>query len=139
MNKLFLLLGGLFISLLLTSCLDADTPHVDGLWQLQTIHTSDNKVLPVDTLYYSFMLKRNEFTYIILHDRSTEPEQAETRYGYVDFPAKDKMHILLDKQYHWEIALFPWNNIEVTYNILQLTSKKMILEDNSTQYHFIKF
>jgi hypothetical protein len=139
MNKSSLLLGALLLPLLLASCLDADTPHIDGLWQLKSIHTADNRTLPIDTLYYSFMLKRNEFSFITLRDQSTEPEQAETRYGYVDFPTKNQIHILMDSSYGWEIRLFPWNNIEVTYNIIKLNSKEMILQDNDETYHLIKF
>ncbi|MDR0543458.1 MAG: lipocalin-like domain-containing protein [Dysgonamonadaceae bacterium] len=133
-----LVLSGLLIPFLLTSCLDADTPNVDGLWQLKTIQTAD-KTAPVDTIYYSFMLKRYEFSYIILHDRSTEPDQASTRYGYVDFPTKTQMHILMDKN-HGATSELLWSGMEVSYDIVKLSSREMILEDKAAvKYYFIKF
>jgi hypothetical protein len=131
------ILGGLLLPFLFTACWNTDAPGVDGLWQLKTIRTA-NQITPVDTIYYSFMLKRYEFSYIVLHDQSPEPEQASTVYGYVDFPTKDKIHIRMD-EYHGETSELLWNDDEVSYNILKLTAKEMVLEDNATQYYFIKF
>ncbi|GHV55702.1 hypothetical protein FACS1894182_00540 [Bacteroidia bacterium] len=137
MKKIVLL--GLLVPFLLTSCLDADTPHVDGLWQLKTIQIA-NKTVPIDTVYYNFMLKRYEFSYIVVHEQSTEPEQARTMYGYVNFPTKNTLNILMDTTHSIDYSILLWDGLEVSYNILKLNSKEMILEDKTAvKYYFIKF
>jgi hypothetical protein len=137
MNKLFPALAGLLI-LFLAACSDADIPAVDGLWQLNSIQ-ANGRTTPVDTLYFSFMLKRSEFSFITLHEHSLEAEQAETRYGYALFPSKNQIRIEMDKGQMYSPVSFPWNALDVDFLILHLSRKKMTLQNDDTQYHLTKF
>jgi hypothetical protein len=136
------ILSGILIPILLTSCLDADRPNINGLWQLKAIETAGQTV-PVDTIYYSFQSKQEGFLYTVLHENSGLFDQTETYYGYVDFPSKSQIHILMDADHHWEepLAALLWHDTEVTYDILKLSSKEMVLKqkEKEERYQFIKF
>ena len=134
---------GIIVPLLIIACTDEKIRGVEGMWQLKTI-TENGTVLPVDTIFYSFQLKQEGFTYTILQEHSNTPEQTSVFFGYVDFPSQNQMHILLDQQIHSDDraeTVLLWHDREVTYDILKLTSKEMLLKqkDKEALYTFIKF
>jgi hypothetical protein len=128
---------GILPLLLLVSCLDPDLPHINGMWQLKSIANANGSIEPVDTVYYSFQ-RQAIFSYTIT-DGSGDP--VNPFFGYIDFPANDKVHIELDPQFEW--VEFPpslqWDGIHVTYNILKINSKELILGKEGVNYNFIKF
>ncbi|MDR0864699.1 MAG: lipocalin-like domain-containing protein [Candidatus Symbiothrix sp.] len=134
------LFGGILILAFLTACQDADLPKVNGMWQLKTIQEKDHTTQAVDTVYFSFQ-RQAIFSYTLLNGDTSKPNSTVIIYGYVDFPAENKMHIQLDKNnlngYHTSRVL--WKGEQVTYDILKLNSKELILGQEGTRYHFIKF
>jgi hypothetical protein len=133
---------GIIVPLLIIACTDEKIRGVEGMWQLKTI-TENGIVSPVDTVFYSFQLKQEGFTYTILQESSNTPEQTSVFFGYVDFPSQNQMHIVLDQIHSdgWAETVILWHDREVTYDILKLTSKEMILKqkDREALYSFIKF
>ncbi|GHT42294.1 hypothetical protein FACS189437_10130 [Bacteroidia bacterium] len=131
---------GIFLFFFLVSCLDPDLPHINGMWQLKTIVDEKGNVQAVDTIYYSFQ-RQAVFSYTVLNANPANPDPTELFYGYIDFPAENKLHILIDEKYIWEasLALMLWHDRQTTYDILKLNSKELILGQDGTQYNFIKF
>ena len=122
----------------LVSCIDWNLPNVDGMWQLKTIEDKTGHIQTVDTIYYSFQAQRL-FTVTQLNVGPMQFEPILILYGYVDFPAKDRMFIDLDTSGVGWFSLLPWRLNDVTYFIRKLTSKEMILENVGDIYRFIKF
>ncbi|MDL2323448.1 lipocalin-like domain-containing protein [Bacteroidales bacterium OttesenSCG-928-A17] len=121
------------------SCVDNDIPNTNGMWQLKTIEDKEGIIHPVDTIYYSFQ-RQCVFSYTSLEKNELGHEKAWVRYGYVDFPNDKLMHIKMD-QGNDEATLnsLPWKGMEVEYEILHLSSKKMTLGFEGETYSFIKF
>ena len=130
----------IFLLCFFASCINRDLPDVDGMWQLKTIEDPSGQMQTVDTIYYSFQAQRL-FTFTQLNAGPLQFEHVFIMYGYVDFPAKDRMLIRLDPAHGFFFPLLPWSLENTTYIIRNLTSKEMILEneDDQTVYRFIKF
>jgi len=129
------------LSLFFISCIDKNLPDVDGMWQLKTIEDETGNTQVVDTIYYSFE-SQQLFSFTQLNGGFMQYKSAFIMYGYVDFPAKDRMHIWLDTAHVGLFEYLPWSSLEnTTYIIQKLTSKEMILknEDEGNIYRFIKF
>jgi hypothetical protein len=107
------------------------------MWQLKTIQDENKNIQKVDTIFYSFQ-RQAIFSYTILTGTSSD---LPVIYGYVDFPAKDKLHIQLDRMYEQtsEPDRMLWKGMQTEYDILKLTSKEMILEQEGKLFNFIKF
>jgi hypothetical protein len=75
-----------------------------------------------------------------LHEKEKKAATADVIYGYVEFPNSNQLHILLDENENWKKdLLWLWekeNN--VTYDIVTLDSKKMVLFRNNKTYNFTK-
>jgi len=140
-NGCLIILSTLFF----ISCSMDENRGVEGLWQLKTI-TENGIDLPVDTIFYSFQLKQEGFAYTIVHESWNTPEQTKVFYGYVGFPSKNQLHIQMDSEteefwskiYKEELI---WRDTQVTYDILKLNCKEMILKQTGqeVQCKFIKF
>lgn len=130
----------IFLFGLLVSCSNSDLPDVDGMWQLKTIGDSAGRIQTVDTIYYSFQAQRL-FAFTQLNGGPWQSQPAFVMYGYVDFPAKDRMLIRLDPAHGGLFTHMPWSLERTTYFIRKLTSKEMILEneEEGDTYQFIKF
>ncbi|GHT04089.1 hypothetical protein FACS189423_06250 [Bacteroidia bacterium] len=124
--------------LFLISCLDPDLPHINGMWQLKTIADEGGNVQTVDTAFYSFQ-RQALFSYTLLNGNMNLPEPTQIVYGYIDFPAENKLHIQIDANQYDLLFLLPWHDQQVTYDILKLNSKELILGQDGTHYNFIKF
>jgi hypothetical protein len=130
---------GLILLRILTACSDSEFSDINGMWQLNTISNKSNNIQVVDTIYYSFQ-HHSIFSYTILNGDKAQTDPTVVIYGYADFPEKNKLHIQLDKGFfynHPELLL--WEGTETTYNLLQLSGKKMVLEQDENIYHFTKF
>ena len=136
MNKYLLLIG--FVILFFTACLDTNLPNVNGMWQLKHIESEDGNIQSVDTIYYSFQ-RQAVFSYTELYEGN--PSTAQVLYGFVYFPEDKKIHIQMDKGYTEAhcISSLIWRGTNVTYDILKLNSKEMILFSEGKTYKFIKF
>jgi hypothetical protein len=132
--------GYLSIALIcsLISCINSDLPDVDGMWQLKTIEYADGRIQTVDTIFYSFQ-KQKLFSFTQLNAGNMQFEPVLIKYGYVEFPAKDRMLIYLDPTHGIDFPLLPPGSESVTYIIRKLTSKEMVLENEEDIYRFIKF
>jgi len=128
----------IFLICFLVSCIDRNLPDVDGMWQLKTIEEKTGSIQIVDTIYYSFQARRL-FTFTQLNAGPMQFEPIFIIYGYVDFPAKDRMVIQLDPAHGFYFPLLPWSLENTSYFIQKLTSKEMILENEGSIYRFIKF
>ena len=122
----------------LVSCIDRNLPDVDGMWQLKTIEDKTGHIQTVDTIYYSFQARRL-FAFTQLNAGYMQFEPIFIMYGYVDFPAKDRMVIQLDPAHGLYFPLLPWSLENTTYFIRKLSCKEMILENEGDSYRFIKF
>ena len=122
----------------LVSCIDRDLPNVDGMWQLKTIEDKTGHIQIVDTIYYSFQARRL-FTVTQLNAGILQFEPVLVAYGYVDFPAEDRMVIRLDPAGAIFFPFLPWSLEHTTYFIRKLSRKEMILENEGDTYRFIKF
>jgi hypothetical protein len=131
-------LSNIFLICFFVSCTNSHLPDVDGMWQLKTIEDATGHVQTVDTIYYSFQRQRL-FTYTQLNAGPMQFDPTLVVYGYVDFPAKDRMVIHIDASGAGYVSVLPWHSESVTYAILKLTSKEMILEDEGDIYRFINF
>lgn len=133
-----ILLGIIFLALF-TACDDGDMPGIDGMWQLKTIEdTATHQTQPVDTIYFAFQ-RQAIFSYTVLHEKENKPATATYIYGYIDFPDNDHLHIQLDKSYESRKGDVLWKDTSVTYDIIQLNSKHLILSQNGSVYYFNKF
>jgi hypothetical protein len=110
------------------------------MWQLKTIQSSNNEIQTVDTVYYSFQ-RQCIFSYTLLNGDTSKPNSTVVIYGFIDFPAENKLHIQIDKgmQYDYQISRLLWKGAEITYDIVKLNSKELILEEKGTRYNFINF
>jgi hypothetical protein len=141
MKQIFLAVA---IFLFFNACSDGDRPEINGMWQLKTIQNVNKNSQTVDTIFYSFQ-RQAIFSYTILMEEEGRPATYSILYGYIDFPEEDQLHILLDKNYNGNAKLLPWNwdveNVtnDVTYDIIKLDSKSLILFNNNKTYHFIKY
>ena len=129
--------GGMIVLLFFISCNDSDLPNVNGMWQLKTIEDENHVISPIDTIFYSFQ-RQAIFAYTILQEKENAAATAEVLYGYVDFPSDKKMIIQLDNRYHVIQSKTFWNDTIVTYDILRLDAKKMVLSEDNKIYSFIK-
>ncbi|MCL1937136.1 MAG: lipocalin-like domain-containing protein [Candidatus Azobacteroides sp.] len=138
--KKCLLLGIILIPFLI-SCLDANLPNVNGMWQLKTIQDENGETQKVDTIFYSFQRQAIFSCTILNGDTSNYSDPTVIVYGYIDFPAKDKLHIQLDKMYenlpYQEMVL--WKGMQTEYDIVRLSSKELILRQDEKKYNFVKF
>jgi hypothetical protein len=132
------LFPGICLFLLLISCLDSDLPSVNGMWQLKSIVDEGGNSQTVDTVYYSFQ-RQALFSYTLLNGNRNMPDPTEILFGYIDFPAENKLHIQIEEHYKDLLFLLPWHDQQVTYDILKLNSKEMILGQDGVLYNFIKF
>ena len=130
--------GGMIALLFFISCNDTDIPNVNGMWQLKTIEDENHVISPIDTIFYSFQ-RQAIFSYTILHEKENVAATAEILFGYVNFPSDKKMLIQLDKRYHVLQSKTFWNDSVVTYDILQLSAKKMVLSEDNKIYSFVKY
>ena len=128
----------IFLLFSLVSCIDSNLPDVDGMWQLKTIEDKTGYTQTVDTIYYSFQ-KQRLFSFTQLNEGPMLFEPIFIMYGYVDFPAKDRMVIQMDPAHGLFFPLLPWGSEYITYSIQRLTSKEMVLENDGDIYRFIKF
>ena len=136
MNKYVLL--SILLLCFFVSCIDSNLPDVDGMWQLKTIEDKTGRIQMVDTIYYSFQAQRL-FTFTQLNAGPMQFEHVFIMYGYVDFPAKDRMLIQLDPAHGLFFPQMPWDLENTTYFIRKLTSKEMVLDNEGDIYRFIKF
>ncbi|MDL2223377.1 lipocalin-like domain-containing protein [Bacteroidales bacterium OttesenSCG-928-M11] len=128
----------LLIVIIFSSCVDNDIPNMNGMWQLKTIENKDNLISKVDTIYYSFQRQRI-FSYTVLTTNEIGQEQAWVAYGYVDYPSSEEMHIVIDEAFSNSTNSLLWKAMEVNYEIIHLSSKKMTLKYGEEIYSFIKF
>ncbi|MDR0682252.1 MAG: lipocalin-like domain-containing protein [Dysgonamonadaceae bacterium] len=122
-----------------SSCLDFNLPNVNGMWQLKTIQDENENIQTVDTIFYSFQ-RQAIFSYTILQEKENEAETSILIYGFIDFPDNDQLHIQLDEKQKNLAHLLIWEGkSDVTYNIVKLDSKKMVLFNDGKTYNFIKY
>jgi hypothetical protein len=112
-----------------SSCLDFDLPNVNGMWQLKTIQDENENTQTVDTLFYSFQ-RQAIFSCTILKEKENEAATSIVIYGFIDFPDNNQLHIQLDEKE---------GEIDITYNIVELDSKKMVLFNDGKTYNFVKY
>ena len=129
--------GGMIALLFFISCNDPDLPNVNGMWQLKTIEDENHVISQVDTIFYSFQ-RQAIFAYTILYEKENEAPTADVLYGYVNFPSDKQMILQLDKRYHPLKHRTLWNDTIITYDILQLSAKKMVLSEDNKIYSFVK-
>ncbi|MDR3267119.1 MAG: lipocalin-like domain-containing protein [Tannerella sp.] len=136
MKKLLFLFP--IILVFINACSDGDMPDINGMWQLKTIEDANHNVWSIDTVFYAFQ-RQSVFSYTILHEEEDNSAAALQIYGFIDFPDNDHLHIQLDKAYYEHIYYVFWKNTEITYDIVQLDSKRLVLSQNGEIYHFKKF
>jgi hypothetical protein len=137
MKKLLFLL--FVISVFTNACSDGDMPDINGMWQLKTIEDADSHTTQsVDTIFYAFQ-RQSIFSYTILYEEENKPATAIQIYGFIVFPDNDHLHIQLDKAYYWRKSYVLWQDTEVTYDIVRLDSKCMILSQGGSIYNFKKY
>jgi hypothetical protein len=117
------------------ACSDGDNPAINGMWQLKTIE-SPNHIQAVDTVFYAFQ-RQSIFSYTRLQEKENPPHIQI--YGFIDFPASDRLHIQLDKRYYQFAPYVPWKDTAVIYDIIRLDAKRLILSENDTVYYFNKY
>jgi hypothetical protein len=149
LNTLTVFRYAFFVLLLLAilvfsnACCDGDRPEINGMWQLKTIQDENRNSQIQDTIFYSFQ-RQSIFSYTQLHEKEGQPSRSTIVYGYIDFPDNNHLHILLDK-IHKQYDLLPWNwgkefpSNDVTYDLIKLDSKKLILFHDGKTYNFIKY
>jgi hypothetical protein len=129
------------------ACSDGNRPEINGMWQLKTIQDENQDTQTVDTIFYSFQ-RQAIFAYTLLREKEGEPATSAIVYGFIDFPDDNHLHIQIDKNYKEDanlLKLLPWNwdaeNVtnDVTYDIIKLDSKSLILFNKKKTYHFIKY
>jgi hypothetical protein len=127
------------------ACSDGDRPEINGMWQLKTIQEENQNAQTVDTVFYSFQ-RQSIFSYTLLYEQEGKASTTVVIYGYIDFPEQNRLHIQADKDSrYYENALLPWNwgkekpENDVTYDIIKLDSKKLVLFHDGKTYHFIKY
>jgi hypothetical protein len=125
---------GIVLLTFFTACNDSSLPDINGMWQLKTIEDANHQTQSVDTIFYSFQ-RQAIFSYTVVHQDKSDPPI----YGFIDFPDKDHLHILLDTGSEWQKEQVLWKEMNVTYEILLLNSKYMQLSQNGIVYSFNKF
>lgn len=126
---------GLIFSLIFVSCLDTDYPYVDGQWQLKTV-TEDGIETKVDTVFYSFMLKRNVFAYVFMDT----PDHSYAFYGYVDKLSDEEIILTMDEGFYNKFLFdsTDWREKQRRYDVLKMNSKNLVLSYNNRVYSFEK-
>ncbi|WP_280698248.1 lipocalin-like domain-containing protein [Dysgonomonas sp. PH5-45] len=132
---LYLCLGLLF---LLVSCNDDSEHRMNGMWQLKTVEDTNGNTTHVDTVYYSFQRQAVfSFTHLI------NENEAEVYYGYVDFPADDKVQISIDQRYRVDdfLKYSGWTDFDNTFIIKKVDGKRLVLlsEVDKKTYTFKKY
>ncbi|MDR1763823.1 MAG: hypothetical protein LBR64_07745 [Dysgonamonadaceae bacterium] len=133
MNKLLPLL---FVLLACFACNEEDTCSINGFWQLKTIETEGVEPAKIDTVFLGFQ-RGAIFSYTILHERENEPSTSDILFGYIDFPTADCLHLLMDGNY--DTGMMLWKDREITFDVLKLSTKQLILKNEKTVYNFEKY
>ena len=128
--------------LLLASCDNYKNYRLDGMWQLKTVQDADENIIPVDTVFYSFQ-REVLFSFTLLDN----PQQATVIYGYMDMPADDKLHVLIDKNSAWGgdldkfLNLSGWSSVDIVFDIKKYNHSELVLFDseNGKTYTLKKF
>jgi hypothetical protein len=143
MKKLFFFIFVPFA--FLGACSDGDMPAINGMWQLKSIEDANRTIQPIDTIFYAFQ-RQSIFSYTLLQEQENRPATSIVIYGFIDFPAHDRLHIQLDKDAkYYKNALLPWNwgekspENDVIYDIVKLNSKNLILFHDKKTYYFVKY
>jgi hypothetical protein len=124
-------------------------PVINGMWQLKTIEDAGSHTIQsVDTIFYAFQ-RQSIFSYTILHEKEDQPASFQVVYGFIDFiPDNDHLRIQIDKnhyindkgeKYYINLNLLLWKSEEITYTIVRLDSKCMILSQGGSIYNFKKY
>jgi len=121
------------------ACTEENTHSINGMWQLKTVQDeSGGAISTVDTIFFAFQ-RSVIFSYTIIYEEEGEPATTEIIYGYDDFSSGNKLHILIDDNYDWRIPLLFWNSKEVTFDVLEMTTRKLTLRWDGKVYKFDKF
>jgi len=127
-NSLYIIL----LVLLLVSCDRYKNYRLDGMWQLKTVEDISGNKSTVDTIYYSFQ-REAIFSLTVLID----PEYAQyPRYGYMDMPSNDKVHILIDRannnndNFSQFLSLSGWSSYDITFDIKNDSNNNLVLFDS---------
>ncbi|MDR0427647.1 MAG: lipocalin-like domain-containing protein [Dysgonamonadaceae bacterium] len=115
----------------------SDNPNIDGMWQLKTIQSEENEnIQKIDSVFYSFMLKRNVFSYTILKD----VEKVNIYYGYIDNLSENEILINMDENFWTDDfrSNSDWTEKQRIFQIHKLNSKNMTLFNDGKIYQFKK-
>ncbi len=142
MKKFLLLIVSVMFIISLYSCSDDNEHLLNGQWQLNTIsdHNNDN-IQYVDTVYYSFQRAAVfSFTVVNRYDHHNKDGKGVS-YGYVDFPAENKVHILIDRAFANEnfLHLSGWDSCDKIFNIDSADKFYLVLSDDEKIYTFKRF
>jgi Lipocalin-like domain len=130
----------LFVAFYVTSsfygCKSDEESDINGYWKVTSIRLPDQASIVVDSQFYAFQKK-----YVFSFNRLINPDSASISYGYVDYPEKDKIHILIDR--NQAKADFPlksqWQAFEATFTINTLSGNRLILEKGDTLFILKKY
>ena len=138
MKKNILLLG--FYVIFFLSCSDEISTQINGQWQLKTIE-EEGVISPVDTVFYAFQ-RGAIFSFTILNPNSNI--ESFVSYGYVTFPAEDKMTISMDTSwnengYFWNIHSeflkhSGWSGYDMMFNVKEINNKWLVIESENKTY-----
>jgi len=118
---------------LLVSCDRYKNYRLDGMWQLKTVEDINGNKTKVDTIYYSFQ-RETIFSLTILKD--SKYALTAPKYGYMDMPSNDKVHILIDRannnkdNYSQFLSLSGWSSYDITFDIKNDSNNNLVLFDS---------
>ncbi|MDH8702733.1 hypothetical protein M2138_002102 [Dysgonomonadaceae bacterium PH5-43] len=125
----------IFSCICFNCCDDKDLPDINGMWKLESVKQDDNTHF-VDSVYYSFQ-RKTIFSYTLLNPKGSNPA-SNIYYGYVTFPEDNKLFIKMDAMYN-DLSLYPYLKNNMNFEILRLSSRKMILKKDDEIYNLIKY
>ena len=111
--------------------------RLDGMWQLKTVKDSNGNETRVDTVFYSFQ-REVIFSFTVTEDNSKSA--IPPRYGYVDMPSGNQVHVLMANCYNPDFAgyietflsLSGWSSADITFDIKTSDKTNLVLFDKET-------
>lgn len=130
----------LFVAIFFTSsfccCRQDEESDINGYWKVVSIQPPKAMPIAVDSQFYAFQRK-----YVFSFTRLINSDSTSISYGYVDYPQKDRIHIVIDR--NQSDGYFPvksqWQAFEGTFTIKAISSSRLTLEKGDTLFTLKKY
>jgi len=130
------LLVALYTAASFYGCKSDEESEINGFWKAVNIQLPGGTSVAVDSQFYAFQRK-----YVFSFTRLIDQANAPASFGYVDYPEKNKIHILMDLN-HTE-ASFPlksqWHAFEATFTINTISGNRLVLQKGDTLFILKKY